>query len=406
MTTAVAEKISTRHWTMFLFCFLGTAFGGMISTLMSVYLPVAVQDLLGSKNESELSTISAYINSIFIVGAAAGGFLCGVISDKWGRRPAIILAIAGFSSFAILTGFMSDWWQVVICRFFSGFGVGGMIVTGTTLIAEEWPASTKAILVGILSISFPVGIFSAGAIDYFVSSWRQAFLVGIIPLFLSVLAIWLLGESNSWKQDKETGNKQAKEQDSIFAASHRKDLLIGAVTFGTMLIGLWAIFLWIPTWIHDLINEGDGQEQRGMSMMILGIGGLTGGFFSGWVINAIGTRRSMLLCFGLCAICSFLLFKTNSSFSPVIYAEIAVLALSFGVSQGVLSVYIPGMFPVSIRGTATGFCFNSGRLLTAVAVLFVGVLVTALGGYSNSLFIFSLVFVIGFITTYLTKEKK
>jgi MFS family permease len=139
-------------------------------------------------------------------------------------------------------------------------------------------------------------------------------------------------------------------------------------------------------------------------MMMLGMGGLTGGFLSGWVVNAIGPRRSMLLCFSACAASSFLLFKTNSTFSSAIYVEIAVLSLFFGISQGVLSVYIPGLFPVLIRGTATGFCFNTGRLVTATAVLFVGILVTALGGYGNSLFIFSWVFVIGFVTTLLSKN--
>jgi MFS-type transporter involved in bile tolerance (Atg22 family) len=89
----------------------------------------------------------------------------------------------------------------------------------------------------------------------------------------------------------------------------------------------------------------------------------------------------------------------------VIYAEIVLLALFFGASQGVLSVYIPNLFPVNIRGTATGFCFNTGRVLTAIAVLFVGVLVTELGDYGNSLFIFSLVFIIGLIVTFFSKEK-
>jgi hypothetical protein len=60
---------------------------------------------------------------------------------------------------------------------------------------------------------------------------------------------------------------------------------------------------------------------------------------------------------------------------------------------------------VKIRGTATGFCFNIGRIFTATAVLFVGVLVNSLGGYGNSLFIFSLVFIVGLIATILTKEK-
>ncbi len=77
----------------------------------------------------------------------------------------------------------------------------------------------------------------------------------------------------------------------------------------------------------------------------------------------------------------------------------------FGISQGLLSVYIPLLFPVSIRATATGFCFNIGRIFTATAVLFVGVLVTVLGGYSNALFIFSLVFAIGLIVTIFSKKE-
>lgn len=167
-----------------------------------------------------------------------------------------------------------------------------------------------------------------------------------------------------------------------------------------MLIGLWAIFSWLPTWIQSLITTGDAQKERGLSMMMLGMGGLTGGFLSGWLINAIGVKKSMLLCFSVCAVMSLILFKTNAVFSSIIYVEIIILALFFGASQGVLSVYIPDLFPVDIRGTATGFCFNTGRVLTAIAVLFVGVLVTELGGYGNSLFIFSLVFLAGLVVTF------
>jgi MFS family permease len=42
---------------------------------------------------------------------------------------------------------------------FTGFGFGGVLVTTTTVMMEEWPAKTRAIFVGILSISIPVGIF-------------------------------------------------------------------------------------------------------------------------------------------------------------------------------------------------------------------------------------------------------
>jgi predicted MFS family arabinose efflux permease len=139
-------------------------------------------------------------------------------------------------------------------------------------------------------------------------------------------------------------------------------------------------------------------------MMFLGMGGLTGGFFSGWLINLIGLRRSLIMSFAVCSILSFILFKTNSSFSSIIYVEIAILALFFGASQGILSMYIPLLFPTAIRASATGFCFNIGRLFTGAAVLMVGVVVTTLGGYGNSLFIFSLVFVIGLLTVLLIKN--
>jgi MFS family permease len=400
------EKIRTYHWILFAVCFLGTAFAGVISTLMSVYLPVAVKDLLGDKDADELNNISAYINSVFIFGGAFGGFISGVISDRAGRKTAVIFSIACYGLFTILTGFMPTWWAVVICRFFSGFGLGAILVTAPTIMLEEWPKKTRAIFIGILSIGIPVGIFSAGLINYFVSSWRQGFLVGIIPVTIAILSVFLLKESEKWKHDHAEIVQHKKKGENIFATDHRSDLVAGSIIFGTMLIGLWAIFSWIPTWIQSLIAAGDAQKERGISMMMLGMGGLIGGFLSGWIVNAVGSRRAMLLCFSVCAILSFVLFKTNSSFSTAIYIEIAVMALFFGISQGVLSVYIPALFPVVIRGTATGFCFNTGRLFTATAVLFVGILVTTLGGYGNSLFVFSLVFVVGLVATLFSKHKK
>jgi len=406
IATAQEENVTPYHWLLFAICFLGTAFAGTISTLMSVYLPVAVKDLLGNKNESELNNISAYINAVFILGGSAGGFIAGVISDKAGRKTGVIFSIACYGVFTILTGYMPNWWGVVICRFFSGFGLGGVLVTTTTIMMEEWPKKSRAIFMGFLSISIPVGIFSAGVIDYFVSSWRQGFLVGIFPVAIAVFSIWLLKESKKWKFNKEEIIPLTTKQESVFAASHRTNLVLGSIIFGSMLIGLWAIFSWLPTWIQSLVSNGEAQGPRGISMMMLGMGGLAGGFLSGWLANAIGLRRSLLLCFGVAASMSFVLFKTNTVISPVVYAEVLVLALFFGASQGVLSVYIPHLFPVAIRGTATGFCFNIGRLFTAAAVLFVGVLVTDLGGYSNALFIFSLVFVIGWLVTLLATGKQ
>ena len=402
---AESSRQSYKLGWLFAICFLGTAFAGTISTLMSVYLPVAVKDLLGDQSEESLNTISAYINSIFIFGSAAGGFSCGWISDRFGRKSAVIVSLLFLGVFTSLTGWMPNWWLVVICRFFSGFGLGGILVNTTTIMMEEWPKKSRAIFVGILSIAIPVGIFSAGVIDYFVSSWRQAFYVGLAPLLQSILAFWSLTESTQWKNSQSVATVQDADSKELFHPSNSINLFIGSVIFGSMLIGLWAIFLWLPTWIQTLITQGDGQKERGLSMMVLGMGGLLGGVVSGWFVNGMGIRKSLLLCFLVCSILSIVLFKTNDAFNYLIYAEIGFMALFFGISQGVLSVFIPDLFPVSVRGMATGFCFNTGRILTGVAVLFVGVMVNFLGGYAHALFVFSFVFVIGLLFTLYAKPK-
>ena len=398
-----ADKITRYHWVLFFICFVGTVLAGAISTLMAVYLPVAVRDLLGDKNPDELNYISAYINSVFVFGGAFGGVIAGSIGDRAGRKTAVVVSIACVGFFAILTGLMPNWWGVVICRFFTGFGFGGILVTTTTVMMEEWPAKTRAIFVGILSISIPVGIFSAGAIDYVVSSWRDGFWIGLFPLLVAMLAIWMMRESKRWQEDQRKV-KTSGTIEKLFGPGHRLNLVIGSLIFGTMLIGLWAIFSWLPTWIQSLLPNSDAQKERGVSMMMLGMGGLTGGFLSGWLANAMGLRRALLLCFAACSVMAFVLFKTNTVFSSVIFIEIAVLALFFGASQGILSVFIPQLFPTAIRARATGICFNTGRLVTASAVFFIGVLVVVLGGYGNALFILSWIFVLGLIVTLLSRK--
>jgi len=393
----------TYRVILFLICFLSSALGGTVSTLMSVYLPVVVKDPQGNLPPDEINSISGYINAIFIFGWALGGFTWGIISDKMGRKTALLMSISCYGIFTMLTGQMPNWWGVVLCRFMSGFGVGGVLVTTITLISEVWPAKSKAVIIGILSIAFPVGIFSAGLINYVVSSWRSGFLIGIIPLALT--GVWVLSESQSWLSYRDNLANKNNPLNKLLSPAHRRELIVGSLTFGTMLIGLWAIFSWLPTWVQSLITDHDAFKERGLSMMFLGMGGLTGGFFSGWLVNLLTLRRSLLICFAVCAGLSFVLFKTNNTFSPLIYAEICVLALFFGASQGVLSAYIPQLFSTGIRATATGFCFNIGRIFTATAVLFVGILVSTLGGYGNAIFIFSLVFVIGLLVVLFGHKK-
>jgi MFS family permease len=370
---------------------------------MSVYLPTVVSDLLGKSDPEMLNEVSAYINSMFLIGWTIGGVTWGVIGDRIGRAKAAALAFAMFGLFTLLIGFVPSWGYLVVCRFFSGFGVGGVLVVTVTLLLEVWPMKTRAIIIGIISVAFPIGIFSAGTINYFIAGWRQGFLSGIVPLAIGLISLPLLQESDHWKQNQQQPRSQ---REAVNLKSYYLQLIMGSIIFGTMLIGLWAVFSWVPTWVQSILLHSDGQKERGMSMMILGGGAILGGVVSGWIINIMGFRKAMLLCFGGCFALSLVVFKFNTSYSETMLWELGLLAIFFGISQGVLSGYLPQLFPVLMRATATGLCFNTGRVFTSAAVFFVGSWVTALGGYGNSIFLFSWVFLIGFIAVLLSKEKQ
>ena len=141
-------------------------------------------------------------------------------------------------------------------------------------------------------------------------------------------------------------------------------------------------------------------------MMTMGGGGLLGGFISGWVVNALGLKRTLLICFGASFILAFFLFKLTTTLSLLTYFQIAFITIFFGMSQGALSMYIPELFPTSLSATATGVCFNLGRIITGIAVFFIGSLVEMLGGYGNAIFYFDFVFLIGFIITLFNKQTK
>jgi MFS family permease len=373
---------------------------GLISTLMSVYLPPVVQELTGNTNAEELSTISAYIQSLYIAGWAVGGFFWGFISDRIGRVKALALSVGLFGLFTLMISLAASWEYVVVLRLSSGLAVGGILVITPMLLFEIWPQKSRAVIIGIDSIGFPVGIFCSGLVTLLVGSWRDAFLIGLLPLGLAILGLFIMKESDHWKISTQTSQRERASR------IDKSNLIKGSIIFGSMLIGLWGMFSWIPTWVQSLLGTTDGQNERGIAMMLLGAGGLSGGFASGWVSNAVGVRRAMMVCFTGCIIVSVMLFGFNSSFSKSIYAELAFLSFFFGISQGLLSIYIPQLFPVQIRGTFTGICFNMGRIVTAIAIFFVGFLVAFFNGYGNSLLAFAGIFVIGLLTMFFSKENK
>lgn len=394
----MATENKKYRYLLFILCFLSGLFGGITSTLLPSYLPVISNNF----PHDNIDKISAVINAVFIYGMLPGGILIGYWCDKYGRKSGFLISVLCLGICTLLTSFVNNWSWLILLRFITGFGVSGVLLSSTIIISEIWPEEKKNIALGLLTICFPIGIFLAGIITYMISDWRQAFLTGIIPLALVVLIHFFIQESHTWINNRAINSSTQ----SIFSNKNiTKNILTGSLIYGTMLIGLWAVFVWLPTWVQSLVEISDGQKERGISMMIFAGGGLLGGTFSGWIGYKAGVKKLMLLCFGGAFALSILLFKYTTTLNLLAYIYMAIIAVFFGISQGILNSYIPELFPTTHRSTATGICFNISRLFTATSVFFVGWFVNYFNGFGNTLFVFSFVFFIGFFTILFSKEK-
>jgi MFS family permease len=185
--TEQTDKVTVYLWLSFGICFFFNIFAGLISTLMSVYLPVVTRDLTDNISAGRLNNISAYINALYLAGWAVGGFLWGIVSDKIGRVKALALSAGTFGLFTVLISFATSWEMVVVCRLLSGLAVGGILVICPILLSEIWPARSRSVIIGIDSIGFPIGIFSSGLVNLLVPDWRDAFWVGTLPIAMRTL---------------------------------------------------------------------------------------------------------------------------------------------------------------------------------------------------------------------------
>ncbi len=399
-----SSGITPYHLLVFLGCWLGGIFDGMDSTLMSVVLPSAVGELAGSTSKVVIGQIGSIISGVFLLGWMVGGVLFGLVGDRLGRVRSMIVSILLYASFTGLSGFAQSWEVLALCRFLTGLGIGGELVSISTFLSEVWPERSRAVAVGVLITSYQAGVFLAGSINFFFHDWRSVFFVGALPALLVIFLRLALKESDRWQEDRAR-RAHAPQAGMLLGREHRRNLLVGSLAFGGLLIGYWASLAWIPTWIQSLLATPGGNE-RSIATMFQGSGAILGCVAAGFMCDALGRRATLSTAFLGSFGASALLFLTNAGFSQAIYWENALLGFFIGLAQAAMYIYLPELFPTRVRATGTGFCLNVGRLATAIAVFFVGSLVVWLGGYAQAALAFSAAYLVAFAAAVIGTETR
>jgi len=116
---------------------LGTILAVNNSSIWMIFsfLPFMITNFFPQLNKTEIGYKAGILGSSFSAGSLIGNFVSSIISDNYGRRPALLLGLLGTTLTSALFGFSSHFWLTVIIRFFWGM-LNGNIGVAKTYLAE------------------------------------------------------------------------------------------------------------------------------------------------------------------------------------------------------------------------------------------------------------------------------
>jgi MFS family permease len=145
---------------------------------------------------------------------------------------------------------------------------------------------------------------------------------------------------------------------------------------------------WHPQHLRNLPElasweRADRERLVTRAFFVLIAASLVGNFFSGWLAQRLGYRRSIAaMCLGL-GLAMIGGFATPRSAATLVAVWLPTVGFFSGVF-GLFTMYMPPLFPTLLRTTGAGFCYNIGRIAAAFGTVFFG-LFAPVGDFRHAL---------------------
>lgn len=353
--------------------------------LYALILTAVIEDLGLSRAQGGLMA------SLTLAASAVGGLIFGIVADKLGRTRALMLSILLYSIFTFACGFAQNVWQFATFRVLLGLGMGGEWASGAALVSETWPEQHRGKALGIMQSCWAIGYGLAAIVVAIVLpnfGWRAVFFVGILPALFTLWIRHRVKEPEMWTRQRAAPRKAGNSKFPLRIA-----IFLTAMNAATM-FAWWGLNLWVPSYLSSPTTQGGvGLSTTTMSLFIVAMQvGMWLGYVSfGFISDAFGRRPTYITYLLIAAI---LVWYYGFAREPWVLLLLGPFVAFFGTGYfSGFGAVASEIFPTSIRATALGVTYNSGRLLSAMAPYLVGTMVQS-RGYGGAFTVTSIFFII------------
>lgn len=319
------------------------------------------------------------------LGAIIGCLIAGKVSDRYGRKPGLLLAAVTFALSSLAMAFAADRDVFIVSRFVAGIGVGMASMLSPMYIAEIAPAKWRGRLVAINQLNIVLGILITNLVNYSLrnygdDAWRIMFGLGAVPSVLFLVGLLVLPESPRWLVQNgkfeeaykvliKIGNKSFADKAFLTIEKSLEGvdkidfkMAFNKVFFPAVMIGIGLAVFQQLCGINTVFNYtakifesiGASQEDQLQQTVFIGVVNLVCTLLAMLLVDKLGRKPLMLVGSGGLAILYVIVVNMLGANSPnvswFLLAAIGVYAMTLAPVTWVL---ISEIFPNKVRGAAT-----------------------------------------------------
>ena len=294
-----------------------------------------------------------------------GAFVFGMLADKFGRRPILMIDILLFSAFELASAFAPNLTALLVLRALFGFAMGGEWGLGASLTMESIPEKTRGFVSGLLQQGYAFGNLLAAFLFWALFDkigWRGMFIVGFVPALLVVYIRAHVPESPVWEHTRAHAPPSGHVRRGLEAMRG----LWGRALF---MIALMALFNFFSHGTQDLyttflqVERGFDTDLAGKLSIVGPLGAICGGVVFGALSEHIGRKRAIVIA-ALLALPAVPLWAFSAT--PLLLG-VGAFAIQFMVqgAWGVVPVHLNELSPDAVRATMPGLTYQIGNFISS-----------------------------------------